>query len=321
MQKAVNKRMESLLKVTGITKKFQGLVAVDNVSIDMKEHTIHVLIGPNGAGKTTTVNLITGVLPLTSGKVEFGGKDITGMTTHDIARQGIGRTFQNIKVFPTMTLLENVMVGGHQQAPMGMMRGIFDIRGSRAEEKRLKEKAEEVLKRIGMYELRGSLMKNLPYGRQKISEIGRAMMNDPKLILLDEPAAGLDPEGRDEILSEVKDYHKKTGTTVLLVSHSMEDIAKYADKVLVMSRKKIAMYDTVEKVFARAPELLELGLSVPQVTKIFLKLREMGVDVPADVYTIPYAVKMILAAKARRDAGETLVLPRNKEQKGGAAGC
>lgn len=140
--------MESLLKVTGITKKFQGLVAVDNVSIDMKEHTIHALIGPNGAGKTTTVNLITGVLPLTSGKVEFGGKDITGMTTHDIARQGIGRTFQNIKVFPTMTLLENVMVGGHQQAPMGMMRGIFDIRGSRAEEKRLKEKAEEVLKRI-----------------------------------------------------------------------------------------------------------------------------------------------------------------------------
>ena len=117
------------------------------------------------------------------------------------------------------------------------------------------------------------------------------------------------------------EYHKKTGTTVLLVSHSMEDIAKYANRVLVMSNKKIAMYDTVEKVFARAPELLELGLSVPQVTKIFLKLREMGVDVPADVYTIPYAVKMILAAKARRDAGETLVLPRNDDQKGGAAEC
>ena len=125
-----------------------------------------------------------------------------------------------------------------------------------------------------------------------------------------------------KMIEEVKDYHKKTGTTVLLVSHSMEDIAKYADKVLVMSRKKIAMYDTVEKVFARAPELLELGLSVPQVTKIFLKLREMGVDVPADVYTIPYAVKTILAAKARRDAGETLVLPRNENtREGGAAGC
>ena len=116
-------------------------------------------------------------------------------------------------------------------------------------------------------------------------------------------------------------YHKKTGTTVLLVSHSMEDIAKYANRVLVMSNKKIAMYDTVEKVFARAPELLELGLSVPQVTKIFLKLREMGVDVPADVYTIPYAVKMILEAKRRREAGESLVLPREAKKEGGAAGC
>ena len=139
--------------------------------------------------------------------------------------------------------------------------------------------------------------------------------------MLDEPAAGLDPEGRDDILSEVKEYHKKTGTTVLLVSHSMEDIAKYANRVLVMSNKKIAMYDTVEKVFARAPELLELGLSVPQVTKIFLKLREMGVDVPADVYTIPYAVKMIVEAKRRRDAGESLVLPREAKQEGGAATC
>ena len=124
-----------------------------------------------------------------------------------------------------------------------------------------------------------------------------------------------------DILSEVKEYHKKTGTTVLLVSHSMEDIAKYANRVLVMSNKKIAMYDTVEKVFARAPELLELGLSVPQVTKIFLKLREMGVDVPADVYTIPYAVKMILEAKRRRDAGESLVLPRADKQEGGADKC
>ena len=143
----------------------------------------------------------------------------------------------------------------------------------------------------------------------------------PRILVLDEPAAGLDPEGRDEILSEVKEYHKKTGTTVLLVSHSMEDIAKYADRVLVMSNKKIAMYDTVENVFARAPELLALGLSVPQVTKIFLKLREMGVDVPADVYTVPYAVKMILEAKKRRDAGESLVLPRVDAKKGGAATC
>ena len=158
------------------------------------------------------------------------------------------------------------------------------------------------------------------YG-ERMTDALREVKTEYTLLLLDEPAAGLDPEGRDEILSEVKEYHKKTGTTVLLVSHSMEDIAKYADRVLVMSNKKIAMYDTVENVFARAPELLALGLSVPQVTKIFLKLREMGVDVPADVYTVPYAVKMILEAKKRRDAGESLVLPRVDAKKGGAATC
>ena len=155
-------------------------------------------------------------------------------------------------------------------------------------------------------------------GQKRRVAVAGVMAMKPRILVLDEPAAGLDPEGRDDILSEVKEYHKKTGTTVLLVSHSMEDIAKYANRVLVMSNKKIAMYDTVEKVFARAPELLELGLSVPQVTKIFLKLREMGVDVPADVYTIPYAVKTLLEAKRRRDAGESLVLPRSAAQKGGA---
>ena len=155
-------------------------------------------------------------------------------------------------------------------------------------------------------------------GQKRRVAVAGVMAMKPRILVLDEPAAGLDPEGRDDILSEVKEYHKKTGTTVLLVSHSMEDIAKYANRVLVMSNKKIAMYDTVEKVFARAPELLELGLSVPQVTKIFLKLREMGVDVPADVYTIPYAVKTLLEAKRRRDAGESLVLPRSAARKGGA---
>ena len=164
-------------------------------------------------------------------------------------------------------------------------------------------------------------IRELSGGQKRRVAVAGVMAMKPRILVLDEPAAGLDPEGRDEILSEVKNYHKKTGTTVLLVSHSMEDIAKYADRVLVMSNKKIAMYDTVEQVFARAPELIALGLSVPQVTKIFLKLREMGVDVPADVYTVPYAVKMILEAKQRRDAGESLVLPREQSRKGGVSEC
>ena len=191
------------------------------------------------------------------------------------------------------------------------------------DEAEIDKRVHEAAAFVGLDE---ALLERSPFelsgGQKRRVAVAGVMAMKPRILVLDEPAAGLDPEGRDEILSEVKEYHKKTGTTVLLVSHSMEDIAKYANRVLVMSNKKIAMYDTVENVFARAPELLELGLSVPQVTKIFLKLREMGVDVPADVYTIPYAVKTILAAKARRDAGEPLVLPRDAENgKGGVSGC
>ena len=163
--------------------------------------------------------------------------------------------------------------------------------------------------------------RDLSIGQWQKLAIARGMFKDSSMIILDEPTAGLDPKGRDDILDQIAELHKVRGITIILVSHSMEDIAKYADRVLVMSNKKIAMYDTVENVFARAPELLALGLSVPQVTKIFLKLREMGVDVPADVYTVPYAVKMILEAKKRRDAGESLVLPRVDAKKGGAATC
>ena len=130
-------------------------------------------------------------------------------------------------------------------------------------------------------------------GQKRRVAIAGVMAMEPRILVLDEPAAGLDPEGRDTILSQIKAYHEKTGVTVVLVSHSMEDIAKYANRVLVMHHAKVAMYDTVENVFARAPELLELGLSVPQVTQIFLKLREKGLDIPIDVYTVPYAVKTI----------------------------
>ncbi len=226
--------MSSILKMTGATKKFQGLVAVDNLSLDMKEAAIHSLIGPNGAGKTTTVNLITGVYPLSSGTVEFNGKQISGMATHNIARQGIGRTFQNIKVFPSMTLLENVMVGGHEQALMGLIRGIFDIKGSKAEEENLKKKAGEVLERIGMYHLRNELMKNLPYGRQKISEIGRAMMNEPKLILLDEPAAGLNPSERVELVEVILKAHSG-GFSFFLIEHNMDVVMKISDYITVLN--------------------------------------------------------------------------------------
>lgn len=226
--------MSSLLQVSNITKRFQGLVAVNDLSLIMEHRTIHALIGPNGAGKTTTINLITGVTPLTSGEVQLDGKTISGLPTFQVARSGIGRTFQNIKVFPSMTLLENVMVGGHEIAPMGILKGLFNMRGAQKEEKLLKEKAEQILDYIGMYKWKDELMENLPYGRQKISELARALMTGPKLILLDEPAAGLNPSERSELVKVIMKVYED-GTDFFLIEHNMDVIMKISSKITVLN--------------------------------------------------------------------------------------
>ena len=306
--------MEPIIRIEHLTHTYSAGTpfqrsAVEDVSLDIMPGEFLGIIGHTGSGKSTLIQHLNGLLRPTQGRVLLNGKDIWAEPKKiRQVRFQVGLVFQ----YPEYQLFEETVYKDIAYGPgnMGLDRDEIDrrVRESAA----LVGLTEDQLEK-SPFELSG--------GQKRRVAVAGVMAMKPRILVLDEPAAGLDPEGRDEILSEVKDYHKKTGTTVLLVSHSMEDIAKYADKVLVMSRKKIAMYDTVEKVFARAPELLELGLSVPQVTKIFLKLREMGVDVPADVYTIPYAVKMILAAKARRDAGETLVLPRDEDQKGGAAEC
>ena len=306
--------MEPILQIEHLTHTYSAGTpfqrsAVDDMNLSMMDGEFLGIIGHTGSGKSTLIQHLNGLLKPTSGRILLQGRDIWAdpKKIRDVRFQ-VGLVFQ----YPEYQLFEETVYKDIAFGPKNMGLDEADI------DRRVRDAAAFV----GLTE---AMLDKSPFelsgGQKRRVAVAGVMAMKPRILVLDEPAAGLDPEGRDEILSEVKDYHKKTGTTVLLVSHSMEDIAKYADKVLVMSRKKIAMYDTVEKVFARAPELLELGLSVPQVTKIFLKLREMGVDVPADVYTIPYAVKMILAAKARRDAGETLVLPRDEDQKGGAAEC
>ena len=167
---------------------------------------------------------------------------------------------------------------------------------------------EEIKKRVlqaaEFSGLRPELLEKSPFdlsgGQKRRVAIAGVIAMEPKVLILDEPTAGLDPKGRNKILSQIRVYHEQVKNTILLVSHSMEDVASFADKVLVMNHAKVFAYDTVENVFARAQELLELGLSVPQVTQIFLKLRQMGLDIPTDVYTIPYAVKTIKKALAAK---------------------
>ena len=305
--------MGSIIKVDHLSYVYNpgmpnAVTALDDVSFEVEEGDFVGIIGATGSGKSTLITHMNGLNKPTSGHIIIDGRDLWAEPEKIREFRFLtGLVFQ----YPEYQLFEETCYKDIAFGPRNM--GL--------DEAEIDRRVHEAADFVGLDE---ALLQRSPFelsGQKRRVAVAGVMAMKPRILVLDEPAAGLDPEGRDEILSEVKEYHKKTGTTVLLVSHSMEDIAKYADRVLVMSNKKIAMYDTVENVFARAPELLALGLSVPQVTKIFLKLREMGVDVPADVYTVPYAVKMILEAKKRRDAGESLVLPRVDAKKGGAATC
>ena len=306
--------MEPIIRVDHLTHTYSAGTpfqrsAVKDMSLDILPGEFLGVIGHTGSGKSTLIQHLNGLLKPTEGHIYLNGQDIWADPKKiRQVRFHVGLVFQ----YPEYQLFEETVYKDVAFGPKNM--GL--------DEAEIDRRVHEAADFVG---LDPALLERSPFelsgGQKRRVAVAGVMAMRPRILVLDEPAAGLDPEGRDDILSEVKEYHKKTGTTVLLVSHSMEDIAKYANRVLVMSNKKIAMYDTVEKVFARAPELLGLGLSVPQVTKIFLKLREMGVDVPADVYTIPYAVKMILEAKRRRDAGESLVLPRADKQEGGADKC
>ena len=307
--------MSTILETRGLTHVYGAgtpfeRVALDHVDLKIEKGEILGVSGHTGSGKSTLIQHLNGLLQPSEGEVLLDGKsiwDAKGKCSRE-TRFRVGLVFQ----YPEYQLFEETIAKDIAYGPTNM----------KLPQDEIDERVRESMAAVGLApELADQSPFALSGGQKRRVAVAGVMAMKPRILVLDEPAAGLDPEGRDEILSEVKEYHKKTGTTVLLVSHSMEDIAKYADRVLVMSNKKIAMYDTVENVFARAPELLALGLSVPQVTKIFLKLREMGVDVPADVYTVPYAVKMILEAKKRRDAGESLVLPRVDAKKGGAATC
>ena len=266
-------------------------VALEDVSFSVEAGDFVGIIGSTGSGKSTLISHFNGLLKPTSGKILVDGEDIWAAPSQIRKfRFLVGMVMQ----YPEYQLFEETVYKDIAFGPknMGLSEQEIDRRVHRAAE--FCGLSADYLNR-SPFELSG--------GQKRRVAIAGVLAMEPRILVLDEPAAGLDPEGRDTILSQIRQYHQDTGTTVLLVSHSMEDIARYANRVLVMDQRKVAMYDDVEKVFARAPELLELGLSVPQVTKIFLKLREMGLDIPTDVYTTPYAVKTVLKAlEAKKEA-------------------
>lgn len=226
--------MSAMLELKNITKKFGGLTAVNDLSMVVNEHEIHALIGPNGAGKTTATNMIEGVYHPTSGQIFFKGEDITTKSTYQIARLGIGRTFQNIKLYDTMTALENVMVGGHQLAKLDLFPSIINPVGLLKEEKMLKEKALMLLDYVGLLSIKDEYVKNLPYGNRKVLEVARALMMDPELLLLDEPAAGLNPSERAEFVALIRRIHDE-GKTIFMIEHNMDVIMNVSDQITVVN--------------------------------------------------------------------------------------
>ena len=266
-------------------------VALHDISFSIEQGSFVGVIGSTGCGKSTLISHFNGINRPSEGKVYIGGEDIW-QEPKDIRRFRfmVGLVFQ----YPEYQLFEETVYKDIAFGPVNM--GLSE-----------EEINRRVLRAAKFCGLDASVLTKSPFelsgGQKRRVAIAGVLAMEPKLLVLDEPAAGLDPEGRDTILSQVKQFHKETGTTVVLVSHSMEDIAKYADKVLVLDAGRIAMYDTTSAVFARADELLKLGLSVPEVTKVFLRLREWGLCVPADVYTVPYAANILRGMLEKGGAG------------------
>lgn len=225
---------KAILRVEDLTKQFGGLIAVDRVSFNVRSGVIKSIIGPNGAGKTTTFNLLTGVETCTTGKILFDGYEISRQPAHKICQLGMARTFQNIRLFPDMTALQNVMVAHHCRTQSGFLPSILKLPSTRKEERWIVEHSRELLTYMHLESKANELAKNLPYGQQRRLEIVRALATQPKLLLLDEPAAGMNLSETVALAQEIARM-KELGISILLIEHRMNLVMDISDEILVLN--------------------------------------------------------------------------------------
>ena len=238
----------AILELKDVTKKFGGLTAVDGVNLKVEENQICALIGPNGAGKTTVFNMITGAYQVTSGDVIFNGKSICGKKPHQIVEKGIARTFQNIRLFKSATVLENVMTGFHCKTKNGMFNVIFNYSKCMQEEAECREKALEILRFLGLEDVKDLEARNIPYGHQRLLEIGRALATSPKLLLLDEPAAGMNSQEKKELVNTIRKIRDTYHLAVLLVEHDMELVMGISENITVINFGRPIACGTAEEI-------------------------------------------------------------------------
>ncbi len=282
-------KTENLIHTYGANTPFE-MVALNNVNFEIERGEYLGLIGHTGSGKSTLIQHFNGLLKPDSGRVLFDGRDIWESTSQIRSiRFKVGLVFQ----YPEYQLFEETVYKDIAFGPSNMGLNSDDI------DERVREAA-------GFVGIGDDLLEKSPFelsgGQKRRVAIAGVIAMRPEVLILDEPTAGLDPVGRNEILDRINEYHQKRDATIILVTHSMEEIAKHARRVLVMEAGNIFMTGTVEEVFSQAQKLREMGLDVPQITQIFLKLREMGMDVDSSVYTIDQATKRILELKEYHNA-------------------
>lgn len=248
-----------LLTVTNLTKNFGGLTAINNVNFSMEKGQIVSVIGPNGAGKTTFFNMISGYYTPDSGSIEFDGRSLTRLSPERVAQQGIARTFQNIRLFKDMLVAENVLVGRYMRMKESIWDIVLRLPRMRREEREAYEKVLELLEYVGLSGKEGELARNLSYGQQRRLEIARALALEPKLLLLDEPAAGLNPKETEEMKAFILKLRRDRGVTILLIEHDMRLVMGLSDRITVINYGVKIAEGTPDEIRSN-PEVIEAYL-------------------------------------------------------------